>query len=123
LIKVFTLVLFSIGGFCFAADEEPSMEVQDLSGSTFHYSGTANTTATTIPAVANKIISEVFFKCDYQTPTTKLCQISFDNGANYLSIAIGESIAWSAKGRIKQIKVKASTTGVTYQGLINYEAN
>ena len=119
---IFPLMLLSIGGFCFGADEESAMEIQDLSGSTVHFSGTANTTPVTIPAVANKVISEVFFKCDYQSPTTKLCQISFDNGANYLSLAVGESIGWSAKGRIKQIRVKGSTTGVTYQGLINYEA-
>jgi hypothetical protein len=122
LIKVLPLILLSIGGFCFAADEESSMETQDLAGSTSHFSGTANTTSVTIPAVANKVISEVFFKCDNQTPIAKQCLISFDAGVSWLSLGIGEAIAWSAKGRIKQIRVKASTAGVTYQGLINYEA-
>jgi hypothetical protein len=110
------------GSFLFAADQESAMETQDLSGSTSHFSGTIGTTSTTIPAVANKVISEVFFKCDNQTPIAKQCLISFDAGVSWLSIGIGEAIAWSVKGRIKQIRVKASTAGVTYQGLINYEA-
>jgi hypothetical protein len=115
------VICFAANSFC--ADEEPSSEIQDLSGSTAHFSGTASTSVTTIPAVANKIISEVFYKCDTQTPITKLCLISFDNGTSWLSLSVGEAIAWSVKGRIKQIKVKASTTGVTYQGLINYETH
>lgn len=104
-----------------SAEISPGFEMQDLIGQTKHYNGTISTSPTTLPAVADKTISEVIFKCPYQTPQTKTCSISFDGGTTYFTLAVGEFLGWSVKGEIEQVKIKGSTSGVTYDMLINYE--
>lgn len=105
----------------FGADQAPGFEIQDLTGATINYSGTIGTSPTNIPTTANKTISEVIFKCPYQTPVTIRCSISFD-GSIYFDLMPGEVIGWSAKGYKKQIQIKANQAGVSYQAIVNYEA-
>jgi hypothetical protein len=104
----------------FCAEELPGFETQDITGSTLNYSGTVGVSAINIPTSANKVISEVLFKCPYQTPLTIRCQISFD-GTTYFDLMPGEFIGWSTKGFMKQFKVKANQAGVSYQAIVNYE--
>lgn len=118
---IFAILILIYSQIAIAADVPPGFEIQDLQGSTVHYSGTASTVEANIPTVADKVISEVFFKCDFQTPNTKKCLISFDGGTGWLTLDVGEMIGWSQKGKRTQIKVKANTTGVTYQAIVNYE--
>lgn len=105
----------------FGIDESPGFEMQDLSGSTVNYSSTVGTSPINIPTVANKVISEVFFKCSSQTPASIRCYVSFD-GSTYLTLLPGEAIGWSIKGNKKQIVARGSTSGVVWEAIINYES-
>jgi hypothetical protein len=104
-----------------AVDLPPSFESQDLEGTTINYSSTVGTTAINIPTTADKIISEVLFRCSLQTPATKRCYISFD-GTTYFTLIPGDIIGWSVKGRKKQIKINGNTTGVLWEAVVNYES-
>jgi hypothetical protein len=104
----------------FSIDENPGFETQDLSGSTVNYQNTVGTSPINVPTVADKVISEVFFKCSVQTPATTRCFISFDN-TTYLTLLPGEAIGWSVKGNKKQIRIKGSGAGVLWEAVINYE--
>jgi hypothetical protein len=115
------LSLFFYSDICFSADIGVGFEMQDLEGSTINYSGTVGTSYVSLPASADKNISEILFKCPYQTPMTIRCQISFDT-ATYFDLMPGEFIGWSAKGFKKQVRVKGNQAGVLYQAIINYEA-
>ena len=59
-----------IASNAFSIDEPPGFETQDLAGSTVNYQSTVGTSPINVPTVANKVISEVFFKCSSQTPAT-----------------------------------------------------
>lgn len=117
---IFILSLILCSDICFSGDEYPGFEIQDLTGSTINYSGTITATPINLPTTASKVISEVLYHCPFQTPQTLRCLISFD-GVTYFTLAPGEFIGWSAKGFIRQIKVKGNTSGVTYEAIINYE--
>lgn len=119
--KTFIFMLLFISTVSIAADQNPGFETQDLDGSTINYSGTVGTSSVDLPASSNKVISEVFYRCPHQTPTTIRCLISYD-GTTYISLNPGEAIGWSVKGNKKQIKVKGNQAGVTYEAVINYEA-
>lgn len=106
----------------FSADAPPGFEIQDLDGTTTHFSGTLLTTNTAIPGSATTVISELIFKCPYQTPTSRTCQISFDGGTSFFTLGVGEFIGWTPKGRIKQVHIKSNTSGTTYDLIINREA-
>jgi hypothetical protein len=105
----------------FAGDTAPGFETQDLEGTTTHFNGSLTTSSVAVPSSATTTISELLFKCPYQTPTTRNCQISFDGGATFFTIDVGEFIAWSPKGKIKQVYVKSGTAGTTYIMVINRE--
>lgn len=113
-------LLFFRGDICFSADVSPGFEIQDLAGSSVNYSGTLSTSSINIPTTADKIISEVLFKCPYQIPVTIRCQISIDE-TTYFDLMPGEFIGWSVKGFKKQIKLKANQAAVSYQAIINFE--
>lgn len=121
-ISILSLIslLFFRGDICFSADVTSGFEIQDLVGSTVNYSGTVGTSYISLPSSADKNISEVIFKCPYQTPITIRCQISFDT-ATYFDLMPGEFIGWTPKGFKKQVRVKANQAGVLYQAIINYE--
>jgi hypothetical protein len=126
--KVFTTFMFLLfiahltlmSDFLLGADVSPGFEIQDLAGSTVNYAGTVGTSSINLPTSADKNISEVLFRCPYQTPMTIRCQVSFD-GTTYFDLLPGEFMAWSIKGFKKQIKIKANQAGVSYQTIINYE--
>ncbi len=121
-IFIFSLIslLFFRGDICLSSDVAPGFEIQDLAGSSINYSGTLSSSSINIPTTADKNISEVLFKCPYQTPLTIRCQISID-GTTYFDLMPGEFIGWSVKGFKKQIKLKANQAAVSYQAIINYE--
>jgi hypothetical protein len=104
----------------FSADTSPGFEQQDILGSTINYQTTVGTSAVNIPTSANKVISEIFFKCSSQTPSTIRCYISFD-GTTYLTLLPGEAIGWSVKGLKTQLKIKGNQAGVLTESVINYE--
>jgi hypothetical protein len=103
-----------------STDELPGFEMQDLAGSTVNYSTTVGATPINVPTVANKVISEIFFKCSNQTPATIRCYLSFD-GTTYLTMLPGEALGWSVKGNKKQVQVKGSGAGILWEAVINYE--
>ena len=107
--------------FLLAADREPGFEMQDLSGESKHFNGTVGTTPISIPSSPDKVISEVLFKCPAKQTGTRNCFISFDAGTTFFDLEEGEYVAWSYKGRQKQIQVKGSAAGTAYQVLINFE--
>lgn len=118
--KILATFIFLISSMSFAIDENPGTEIQDLSGNTINYANTVSTSPTSLPTTANKVISEVMFRCLQQTPATKLCYISLD-GTTYFTVYQGEVVAWSLKGNKKQISIKGNTTGVLCETVINYE--
>jgi len=114
-------LLFLIFPFLLGANLNPSMEGQDLDGTTTHFNGTVGTTAIALPTVAGAVISEVLFKCPAQTPTTTKCLLSFDGGTLFVTLSQGEFIGWSTKGYLRQIHIKGSAAGVSYEMVMNRE--
>jgi hypothetical protein len=104
-----------------AVDTAPGFETQDLEGTTAHFNGSLTTSSVAVPTTGTTIISELLFKCPYQTPTTRNCQISFDGGTTFFTIDVGEFIAWSVKGRRTQVHVKSNTASTSYIMVINRE--
>lgn len=101
------------------ADLPPQMEVNDSRGSTVPYSGTVGTTAVNVPSAAGSNITELMVRCPFQSPNTKQLLYSLDGGATYLSLDVGESLTWPLKGSLKQIQIKGSTAGVSYEVILN----
>lgn len=97
------------------------VEIKDLVGSTSQYSGTVGTTPISIPTVAGNALSEVLIRCPVQTPNTVYISVSFDGGANFLRLSVGEFMGWSLKGGITQIQIKGNTAGVAYEVIANRE--
>lgn len=93
------------------------VETSDNVGSTKAYQGTATTTASTVPGVADKVISQVGIT---NTGSSDL-QVSFDNGSTYTTLIKKEFLAWDVKGEITQLYVKTPTSSSTYDILINFE--
>lgn len=91
-------------------------EIRDLDGSTKAYSGTATTTETNIPTVADKIISQVTITCDGNN-----FQVSFDGGSTYFTMEKRDTLCQDVKGKITQIKVKTTSSTVNYKTIINFE--
>lgn len=116
------LFLFLCARAALGADAAPGFEIEDLNGTTTHFSGTLTTSNVSLPASATTVISELIFKCPYQTPTSRTCLISFDGGTNFFALAVGEFIGWTPKGRIRQVVVKSNTAGTTYDMVMNREA-
>lgn len=97
-------------------------EIQDMDGSTVHYNGTVGTTAIAIPTVVAKQISEFWVENNIDnSPVTKRLEFSCDGGVTYTELRIGESMAWTPKGRIRQIFIKASAASTDYKMIVNYE--
>jgi len=104
------------------ADSPPGFETQDLYGDTINYSGNVGTTAIAIPTSADKVISETIIRVPDQSPSTRTLQVSFTSIAGpWMTLAIGEYIAWSVKGTKKQFWIKGSTANVEYEIIVNYE--
>lgn len=97
-------------------------EIQDMDGATVHYNGTVGTAPTAIPTVVGKLISEFWLEnsIDNTLVTTRL-SFSCDGGVTYTELRIGESMAWTPKGRIRQLLIKASAASTDYKMIVNYE--
>lgn len=93
------------------------VETSDNVGSTKAYQGTASTTPSLVPAVADKVISQMGVT---NTGSVDL-QISFDNGLTYTNLLKKEFLSWDVKGNIKQLYVKTLASTTTYDILINFE--
>lgn len=97
-------------------------ETQDLDGSTVHYNGSVGTTPIAIPTVADNIIAEFWIENVIDnSPVTKRLEFSCDGGITYTELRLSESMAWTPKGRIKQIYIKASAASTNYKMIVNYE--
>jgi hypothetical protein len=97
-------------------------EIQDLDGQTIHYSGTVGTTAINIPTVVAKEISEFWIENPINnTPANETLSFSCDAGVTFTDLLVGESMVWTPKGRIRQLKIKGSTASVNYKMIVNYE--
>ena len=104
------------------ANTKPQFETTDTKGTTVHYDGAVGTTPATIPSSPDKIISEFWIENDiHNTPVTKRLEFSCDGGVTYTEMNIGESTAWTPKGDIRQIYIKASAAGTLYKMIVNYE--
>ena len=101
---------------------KPQFEMTDTKGSTIHYDDNVGTTPIAIPTVADKIIGGFWIENDINnSPAHERLSFSCDGGTTYTELAIGESLAWTPKGDVKQIYIKGSTASVDYQMIINYE--
>ena len=92
------------------------IEVEDNAGESVAYTGTATTTLSNLPAVADKIISQAFIVAD-----DKNLEVSFDGGNTYLPLNKRDSLTWDVKGQIQQIKVRTSSGTADFRALINFE--
>jgi hypothetical protein len=97
-------------------------EIQDLDGSTKAFNGTVGTSATAIPTVAAKEVSEFYIENPISnTPVTKTLSYSCDGGVTYTDLSAGESMVWTPKGRIRQLFIKASAASTSYKMVVNFE--
>lgn len=104
-------------------DSVPQFEVTDIEGTTIHFGGPSTvTTAINIPTVAGGVISEFLIMADpSNNPSSAKIEVSFDGGTSWYPLFNGGVLTWTPKGRLTQLKLKASGVGLKYYGLINRE--
>jgi hypothetical protein len=103
-------------------DESPTFESTDLEGASTHFNGTVGTSPIAIPSsTSGTPIAEVLIHNPPSNAHGKLVLISLDGGAGYMTIENKTYIGWSAKGSIKQVFLKGSTSGVNYELVLNRE--
>ena len=100
-------------------DVAPQFEVDDSSGTTEHFNGSATTTAQNVPPTGTTVVSEVLISCPQQSGSNKLL-VSFDN-TNFITLEKGEKLAWGLRGGLRQFKVKSSGGSVAFEVLMNKE--
>lgn len=103
------------------ADIYPQFDTRDIEGSTVHYNGTATTTASQIPSVPDKVISDVLIENLDTTPLLNRLLVSFDGGVTFKAMRRGQSMAWSLRGLLTSFVVKAETGTCAYEAIVNYE--
>ena len=120
--KIIYLLLLLVPTLSYSGSTVGSVELEDLVGSTTHFSGSVGTTPIQIPASAGNIIAEVLIHCPLQTPKTKKCLFSLDgSGTGFITLEQGSVLGWSVKGEITQIEVKGNEAGVNYEIILNRE--
>ena len=104
-------------------DSVPQFEQVDIEGSTVHFNGpTVSTAVFSVPTIAGLPISEVLIMSDPDNnPSNSKIEISFDGGTKWYPVFSGGTITWTPKGKLTQIKIKPSHTGLNYYGLMNLE--
>jgi hypothetical protein len=101
-------------------DTLQGFELEDTRGTTSHFNGSV-TTVVSVPAVADKAISELIIQ-NRSNSVNDVLDISFDGGSNFFSITRSGNLAWTQKGSATQIKIRSRNGGsVDYQILINFE--
>ena len=104
------------------ASVKPQFEMTDTKGNTVHYASSVGTTPVAIPTVAGNTIAEFWIENDlHNTPVTKRLSFSCDGGTTYTELNVSEGMAWTPKGDVKQIFIKASVAGTLYKMIVNYE--
>lgn len=98
------------------ADQLPGFEINDNDGSTVGFSGTATTSITDIPSVADKRISGFMFTVDGEN-----IQISADGGTTYFDVPKKGNGAKDIKGDITQLKIRTSTGTTDYSLWVDFE--
>lgn len=101
-------------------NEIPAFEVTDLDGNTFQETSTVGTIPVNVPAVAGEVISEFIVQCPPDQADTVRLLVSVD-GANFLTMTPSGFWAWTPKGQIRQLTLKASESGVQYEVVLNRE--
>lgn len=91
-------------------------------GTTKQFNGTATTTAASIPAIADKTISEVLVRSVLTNPTARKLLASFDGGLTFLTLNRSEGVIWSPNAQ-KQVVVKSDSSTTDYEVVINFEVN
>lgn len=104
-------------------DQTPVAIKNPQTGTTIQFSQVINTSNVSIPATGGGgDISEVLVRCATDNiPNTKRLYYSFDGGLTFGSLSPGEFIGWAPRGSLKQIIVKASTTSVSGEFIVNRE--
>jgi hypothetical protein len=105
-------------------DIAPEFEVTNDLGYTFQYSGTVGTTAIQVPPSPFRPVDSILIRCPQQ-PSTRRLEVSFDYGANWLSLAPSEYLIWeprrdSSGNDIQQVTIRGNTAGVLYESLVNF---
>jgi hypothetical protein len=104
------------------ADEAPTFEGTDLEGVSTHYNGVVGTTPIAIPpSTSGTAIAEYLI---HNPPTNRhgnLLFLSVDGGVGYMMIENKTYIGFSVKGSINQVFLKANTSGVNYELVLNTE--
>ena len=102
-----------------SSESPEQFETKDRGGQTLHFNGTVGTTAIDIPPTPGDPIDEIVMEnMDTNVAFPRLF-ISFDGGVTFKTVRLGFNIAWSPKGHITQVKIKASTSLVAYEILLN----
>lgn len=95
----------------------PNFSLSQFEGETSHHSGTVTTTPTQVPAVEDMVISDILIK--NTTLMEEDLEVSFDGGANFFKVPSGDAFAWTPRGAIKSVLLKAGASSADYQILMN----
>lgn len=111
------------------ADSEADFEYKDNSGSTVSYGGPAGTSTgnwstsnKSVPAVADKVISQVAIITGSTGASSFQC--SYDGGTTFITLGRNAFFAVDVKGEITQLITKADTGTIDeadVQLVINFE--
>lgn len=92
-----------------------SFELKDNAGTTEQFCATATSTEVMIPGSAGGLIDEFVMQ---NLDETNNLLVSID-GTKFWTIPPCGHLAWTPKGRIKQLKVKTNGSNVDYEAIIN----
>lgn len=98
------------------ADLVSQMEIEDNSGRSQAFNGTASTTVANVPAVAGEAISQLLLYVD-----GKNVEVSFDSGTSFFLMPDNGVLSWDVKGGITQVQIRTSSGTTDYSMLINFE--
>jgi len=104
------------------ADLPPMFEIVDEGGSSVQYTSTVGTSAISLPSSASNAIQEFTVYNPQTNPKTAIIYVSWDGGTIYRQIPWGSEWGKTLKGRLTQLKIKASAAATNYEVTIDYEA-
>lgn len=85
------------------------MEIIDSVGVTETFAGTVNATGISLPPTpGDYFIDDLGIRCTIDQPESSRLEFSYDGGANWLRLGVGESREDSIRGSLTQIKIRAA---------------
>jgi hypothetical protein len=102
-------------------DIPEEFEVVDRQGTTEQFNGTVDTLGAQVPGVAGNVIAEVLVRNKLSNPSSVKLLVSLDGGVTFFTLNRSEHMIWGLKGAVTQIEVKASSSTVDYEIIMNRE--